>query len=70
MDDNGEWYTTKSLNKLFDEVTTEPMHLNVERTEVDKKSMMNKFLISNSNTTTMRHMRPAIILRKDIIRWK
>ena len=37
MDDDGGRYTTKSLHELFDEVMTEPMHLNVEKTGVDTK---------------------------------
>ena len=37
MDDDGERYTTKSLNELFDEVITEPMHSNVEKTGVVTK---------------------------------
>ena len=37
MNDDGGRYTTKSLNELFDEVITEPMHSNVENTRVDTK---------------------------------
>ena len=37
MDDDGGRYATISLNKLFDEVITEPMHSNVEKTEMDTK---------------------------------
>ena len=36
-DDYGGRYTRQSLNELFDEVITEPMHSNVEKTGVDTK---------------------------------
>ena len=37
MDDNGGRYTKKSLNELFDDVITEPMHSNVKKIRVDTK---------------------------------
>ena len=37
VDDDDGRYTTKSLNKLFDEVITKTMHSNVEKTGVDAK---------------------------------
>ena len=37
LDDDGGRYTTKSLNELFYEVITVPMHSNVEKTGVDIK---------------------------------
>ena len=37
MDDDGDRYTTKSLNESFNEVITEQMHLNVKKTGVDTK---------------------------------
>ena len=37
MADDGGQYAIKTLNELFDEVITEPMHSNVEKTGVDTK---------------------------------
>ena len=37
MDDDGGRNTTRSLNKLFDEIISKPMHSIVERTGVDTK---------------------------------
>ena len=71
MDDDGRRYTTKSLKELFFEVITEPMHSNEEKTcRSAYKSMMNRFLVNNSNNTTTGRTRPAITLRKNIIGWK